>query len=199
MARYDNFHSRMVNRAKIVLPLASLALLATIFLFARSEDDTPSLPFAQVELEALAREQRLDGPSFATVTKEGAELVLQAERVRPNTQNMDVVNSTAIVGQLVMPNNGTITLEAQNGVIDGTSGVAELSGQVQINTTTGYNFRTDRVATFLDASKIESPGLVEGHAPFGEFSAGSMEISRDNESQAYLLVFKQRVKLVYQP
>lgn len=189
----------MVHRAKIFLPLASLALLATIFLFARTGDDTPTLPFAQVELEALAREQRLDGPSFATVTEDGAELVLQAERVRPNTQAMDVVNSTAINGQLVMPGSGTVTLEAQNGVIDGTSGVAELSGDVQVTTTTGYTFTTDRVATFLDASKIESPGLVEGTAPFGEISAGSMEISRDIESERYLLVFKQRVKLVYQP
>jgi lipopolysaccharide export system protein LptC len=199
MAHYDNFHSRFVARAKIFLPLAGLSLLATIFLFARSSDDTSSLPYAQTELDALAKEQRLDGPSFATVTQDGAQLVISSERVRPDASDDKVVNSTRIHGQLMIPENGTVTLQAQNGVIDGTSGVAELSGNVQFNTTTGYALTTDRIATMLDVSKIESPGAVEGFAPFGQISAGSMEISQDIESERYLLVFKQRVKLVYQP
>ena len=74
MARFDNFHSRLVARAKIFLPLTSLAILATLFLFSRSPDTVSDIPYARVDIESLAREQRLDGPTFATVTEDGAQL-----------------------------------------------------------------------------------------------------------------------------
>lgn len=199
MARYDNLHSRLVSKAKILLPLVSLALLATIFLFARDTDTNPSLPYANVDLEKLAHEQRLDGPSFASVTQDGAELTLSATRVRPQASNEGVINSSGISGQLVIPDNGTVILQAQNGTIDNASRIAELSGDVVINTSTGYHLATDHIATRLDLSKIESPGAIRGTAPFGDISAGAMEISQDRDSSRYLLVFKDRVKLVYQP
>jgi lipopolysaccharide export system protein LptC len=199
MARFNNAHSRLVMQAKIFLPLIGLSLLATVFLFARDSDVAPTIPYAQVELEALAKEQRLDGPSYATVTKDGAELEISSARVRPSLTGSNVINASDITGKLVMPDSATVTLQAQNGAIDSTSRIAELSGQVHVETTSGYTLLTDRIATMLDFSKIESPGPVAGQAPFGDISAGSMEITQDSQSERYLLVFKERVTLVYQP
>ncbi|ATG48327.1 hypothetical protein CEW89_12590 [Celeribacter ethanolicus] len=199
MARFDNSYSKFVAFAKVALPLASLALLATLFLFARGKEIGISIPYADVDLETLAREQRIEGPSFATVTRDGAELEISADVVRPDLSTPDVINSTIVRGALRMPDNGSVTLKADDGVIDGPAQIAELSGHVEIETSTGYTITSERIATLLDVSKIESPGSVEATGPAGDLTAGSMEISQDPETDAYLLVFKNGVKLIYQP
>lgn len=199
MARFDNSYSKFVAFAKIVLPLASLAVLATLFLFARGREIGLSIPYAEVDIETLAREQRVEGPSFATVTEDGAELELSAELVRPDLSAQDVVNSATIRGALRLPSHGSVMLKADDGVIDGPSQIAELSGHVEVATSSGYTITSDRVAAMLDTSKIESPGTVEATGPAGELTAGSMEISKDPDEDAYLLVFKDGVSLVYQP
>jgi lipopolysaccharide export system protein LptC len=199
MARFDNLHSRLVARAKIFLPLASLALLATLFLFARNTDSISNIPYARVDIESLAREQRLDGPTFATVTEDGAQLEISAGRAHPDPSNKDVVNSTQVQAELKMPDDSAVSIRANDAVIDGQSRIAELSGDVRLQTTTGYSLTTDRIAAKLNFSKIESPGAVVGQAPSGNISAGSMEISQMADSGDYVLVFKNRVKLIYQP
>ncbi|WP_321365554.1 LPS export ABC transporter periplasmic protein LptC [uncultured Celeribacter sp.] len=199
MARFDNTYSKFVAFAKIALPLASLVLLATLFLFARDRDTSLSIPYADVDIETLAREQRVEGPSFATVTRDGSELEISADLVRPDLSTKDVINSNKVRGALRMTNKSSVTLQADDGVIDGPSQIAELSGHVEIETSTGYTITSDRVATMLDVSHIESPGSVDATGPAGDLTAGSMVISQDAETEAYLLVFKGGVKLVYQP
>lgn len=199
MARFDNTYSKFVAFAKIALPLASIAVLATLFLFARDHEIGLSIPYADVDIETLAHEQRVERPSFATVTRDGAELELSAELVRPDLSAKNVVNSSTIHGDLRLPQSGSVSLKADDGVIDSASQIAELSGHVEIETSTGYKITSQRIATLLDVSKIESPGTVDATGPAGDLTAGSMIISQDPETAAYLLVFKGGVKLVYQP
>ena len=52
----DNVHSRVVGWLKILLPLAALALLSTLFLFSRGSDPTANLPFSETELNEIARQ-----------------------------------------------------------------------------------------------------------------------------------------------
>ncbi|WP_417258593.1 LPS export ABC transporter periplasmic protein LptC [Celeribacter sp.] len=199
MARYNNKHSRIVALAKIVLPLLSLALLATLFLFARGGDYEPSLPYAQVDIDSLAREQRIDGPAFSTVTDDGSELYFSAATVRPDLSGSNSINSTAIEGGLRMPDNGTIDLSADNAVIDGESKIAEISGGVRIQTSTGYTITTERLAAMLDTAQIESSDAVHAIGPLGSLDAGHMLLSQDKDTGNYLLVFKEGVKLIYRP
>lgn len=199
MAQFDNLHSRLVARAKIFLPLASLALLATLFLFSRGTDSISEIPYARVDIESLAREQRLDGPTFATVTDDGTQVEISAERARPDPSSQNVVNSTQVRAELKMPDDNVVSIRANDAVIDGQSRIAELSGDVSLKTTTGYSLTTERIAAQLNFSKIESPSSVFGQTPSGNISAGSMEISQMADTEDYVLVFKNRVKLIYQP
>lgn len=199
MARFDNSYSRFVAMAKLVLPLASLALLATLFLFARSDNTPSTIPFAKVDLETLAREQRLEAPSFVTVTADGSELSFSAELVRPDLSEPDVINAEIIHGQLKFPDFSQIQLSADNGVINGPARLAELSGNVKLTTSSGYTIETDQIATLLDISKIESPGSVVATGPSGDLVAGALEITQNPQTKTYQLVFKNGVKLVYQP
>lgn len=199
MARYETKHSRVVATAKIVLPLLSLALLATLFLFARSTPHELSIPYARVDLETLAREQRLDGASFSTVLDDGGQISLAADTVRPDLSDPRVVNSSAILGDMTLPDGSRVDLRADSAVIDRPSMIAELAGGVRVETSTNYTIVTERLAAMLDVSRIESSGSVNATGPIGTFDAGHMIVTRDAESGRYLLVFKGGVKLVYQP
>lgn len=199
MARYDNTHSKFVALAKFVLPLASLGVLATLFLFTRTRDYETQIPYAQVDLETLAREQRLDGPAFSTVTTDGASLELSAQTVRPDLSHEDVVNSRSITGAMDLPESGSVFFEAQNAVLDGPGRIAEFSGGVLIESTTGYRMETERMAAQLDDAHLQTYGHISAESPMGQLEAGSMELSRTPETNDYVMVFKDGVKLVYQP
>ena len=60
MAVADNTYSRVVGWLKILLPLGALALLSTLFLFARGIAPVGEIPYA--ELEEIAREARISDP-----------------------------------------------------------------------------------------------------------------------------------------
>jgi len=75
----DNTYSRVVAWAKVLLPLLALALLSTLFLVARTVDPAQKLPFADIDVDAIAREQRIGAPKFNGVTKEGTAISLSAD------------------------------------------------------------------------------------------------------------------------
>lgn len=199
MAAYDNTHSRMVAWLKILLPLAALAIMSTVFLVAQTIDPAQDLPFANVDVAELAREQRIGGPTFSGVTSDGAALTISASAVRPNLGETDTASASEIDAEIVLPIGTTVTLHALDGVIDASTKTAELGGGVEITTSTGYRIQTDRLAARLDSTQLESGGAISGDGPLGTINAGRMLISRDADSSAYLLVFKDRVKLVYTP
>jgi len=199
MTYKDDPHSKLVAWAKVVLPLLSLALLVTLFLFIGRRDQTFTIPFARVDLETIAREQRLEAPRFATVTEDGGKLSLSSGLVRPDMASPDVVTSQRIDGELALPDGSSIALRAQDLIVDGIASVAELSGDVTLETSSGYVIETQHIASMLNVSRIESPGTVSATGPVGELTSGSMEISRDAETQNFRLMFNDGVKVVYQP
>ena len=77
MARADT-HTRVVGWLKVALPLMALAVLSTLFLVADQIDPEDALPYAEVDVEDLAREPRMTMPSYAGITTDGAALSLTA-------------------------------------------------------------------------------------------------------------------------
>ncbi|SLN10488.1 hypothetical protein AQS8620_00045 [Aquimixticola soesokkakensis] len=199
MAVFDNRHSRAVAYAKVILPLAALAMLATLFLFDRAPGTADSIPYARVDVETLAREQRLGNPTYGTVTEDGTAITFRANAVRPEAGESDVVNAARMTARFETPDGATLDLTADEGVIDGRARIAELGGSVDIVTSTGYRMTTDRIAAELDRSTVETTGAVQGSGPAGTLEAGRMILTQDASSGQYLLVFNAGVKLVYVP
>jgi len=67
MAACDNTYSRVVAWLRIALPLLALAILSTLFLLARTIDPAQNLPYADIDIDELTREQRIGNPQFAAV------------------------------------------------------------------------------------------------------------------------------------
>ena len=84
MIRRDNLRSNVVAWLKIVLPLAALAAMSTLFLLSRTIDPADAIPYATVDVEDRIREPRMTAPTYSGVTSDGAALTLTADEARPD-------------------------------------------------------------------------------------------------------------------
>lgn len=194
----DNAYSRLVGAAKLVLPLAGLALLSTLFLLARQIDPEAALPYADVDVAELLREQRLTAPSFAGVAEDGSEVLFAAETAVPAPDGQGG-RATAPRLDLVAPDGRRTTVIAEEGRIDPSAQRLELDGAVRITAPGDYLVESARVLAALDRSSIESPGPVVATGPQGRIEAGSFLFTRDAADTPEVLVFKSGVKLLYRP
>ncbi|MGB3178044.1 MAG: LPS export ABC transporter periplasmic protein LptC [Albidovulum sp.] len=200
MAVEGNIHSRLVFWLKITLPLLALALLSTLFLVSRQIDTDDALPYARVDVQALARDPRLTAPEFSAVTSDGASISFSAATARPETGQSAHAEADALVAAYDTPDGLRIDLSASQGRIDTVAGLMTLTGDVTIVTSSGYKIETARLDTALDRTNLSSDGAVTVDAPYGKIVAGHMQLSHeDAEIPGYVLVFNNGVKLVYEP
>jgi lipopolysaccharide export system protein LptC len=198
MARADA-HTRVVTWLKIALPLAALAILSTLFLLADKIDPEDALPYAEVDVEDLAREPRMTLPSYAGTTSDGAALSLTAEAAMPGSADKPA-EALKVRLELVTPDGATTQLHAASAVMDPGGRMIVLSGGVTLTTSHGYVLETKEIHANLDRSGLEAPSGVTATTPSGKLTSNSMTLSQDNQTpDTYLMVFKGDVRLVYLP
>ncbi len=184
---------------KIALPLMALAILATLFLLADQIDPEAALPYAEVDVEDLAREPRMTAPTYAGTTSDGAALTLSADEARPATEGAPA-NALGLRLQLDTPDGAEIRLQAATASLDQTAQEIVLSGGVNITTSSGYTVKTAELAARLDRTGLQSRAPVTATGPAGDLTAGGLVLGQDNRTPGgYLLVFNGGVRLVYRP
>lgn len=196
---YDNAHSRLVAWAKIVLPLAALVLLSTLFMLSRKVDPTNAIPYAQVDVEELAREPRVTAPEFAGMTEDGAALTVTAKTARPDPDGGAGASASSLSARLETTGGLSADLTAAEGRIDPASGQVSFFGGVEVSTSTGYRMQSARIEARTDRSELTAPGAVHATAPMGELEAGRMTLRSTDAGATHELVFNGGVKLVYHP
>lgn len=200
MAVFDNTYSRIIFWLKIALPLLALVVLSTLFLFSNRVSIDGDLPYSEVDVEQLAREQRLTRPEYTSVTVDGSALRINADVARPQTGATGAASARALVVRYETTGGLRIDLTSKTGRLDDAKGEVILRDGVTIRTSSGYDLVTDGLDGMLDRTLMVSQGAVTGTGPIGRIDSGHMEISRlDAETGDYLLIFNQGVKLVYQP
>lgn len=192
-------HTRVVGWLKVALPLMALAILATLFLLADRIDPEDALPYAEVDVEGLAREPRMTAPTYTGITSDGGALTLVANEARPATE---ATPADAIEPRLRLetPDGAINDLSAATAVLDPTGREIVLSGGVTITTSTGYRLETAEMVAQMDRSGLQSQVMVRATGPVGEIVSGGMTLAEDAGTPgAYLLVFNGGVRLVYLP
>jgi lipopolysaccharide export system protein LptC len=192
-----NRYSTLVAWAKVVLPLIALALLSTLFLFSRTPNPQDALPYANIDLEQLAREQRLSRPRFAGTLADGRPVTLTSDSAvqqsdRPNRIHLDNVQT-----DLVMNADEVLTIFSDTGDFDLVRQIIELVGGVRLLTTSGYLLLSEAIDIAMDQMRLSSPGAVELSGPELWLEAGAMELT-GGDGQA-LFSFTGGVRLLYLP
>lgn len=200
MAVYDNTYSRVVSWLKILLPLLALAILSTLFLVARTIDPAQTLPFADVDIEELTREQRIGKPTFSGVTAGGAAYTLSAARARPDPARGGRITGEDVRAQFDLPDGIGIDVTAGAAEISQATRMATLASGVVAKTTNGYLFEAPDLNVAFDDSRAWSDGAVSATGPGLRLKAGSFELTGNGTADnPHLLVFKGRVNLLYEP
>lgn len=197
MAVADNFHSRMVGWAKIILPMAALILLSTLFLFGRTIKTTDDIPYA--EIDELAREQQITAPKFSGITSNGAILQISAQSAKPQDGNLQVLVVIAPRLSLAAADGTTMNIVAGEGAVDGTAKTAQFTGLARLETSTGYLMETAGLVADLQTGEVNSLGPLAIRSPFGDASAGQVRIHFAEDGTGQQILFTQGVKLVYTP
>jgi lipopolysaccharide export system protein LptC len=192
----DNFYSLFVSWAKIILPMAGIALLSTLFLFARNTDQS-SLPLA--ELEEMARSARLTGPTFSGITNDGTIFTVSAGVAAPDPADLRVVNIEKIRLLLSDPEGASVEITAARANYDGNTNMVSLLGLTRLVSSVGYSLETRGITADISSGTVTTAGALEAQAPFGEISAGRLTILRDPAAGGQQMVFQNGVRLVYQP
>lgn len=189
--------SRLVGAAKLVLPLAALVLLSTMFLISDKADPDAALPYAEVDVQELTREPRLTRPEYAGTTRDGSALVLHAAQAVPGEGG--ALRADRLALRLDTPEGLTATVAAAAGGLDPASGQITLGGGVQIDTSSGYHLTTDHLVAATDQSTLTAPGPVAAQAPMGQITAGSLQLVRPEGAATHVLDFTGGVRLIYHP
>jgi lipopolysaccharide export system protein LptC len=199
MATADTY-SRMVRWLKVALPLTALAILSTLFFVAETLDPDAAIPYAEVDVERLLREQGVTKPAFGAVTEDGIAISMSAESIRPGAQQRDRLTGISLAATLTWPDGGTIDIKSPEGIVDVPEGEAILQGGATLNSSAGYTVQSDRIVARMNDASVVTDDEISAEGPAGTLTAGRMELVRQTTAEGgYLLVFKDGVRLLYQP
>jgi lipopolysaccharide export system protein LptC len=193
-----DLRSRMVALFKVLLPLAALGILSTLFLLSRSVDPTARIPFAEHEMADRMRDQQVTAPFFSGTTAKGDEIIVTASIARPGGFGAPA-EATDLSARITMADGIRINLTSDTGSVAVDKNLATFSGNVRITTTTGYVILTDTLNTELSGVSGNTPGTITGTGPLGDFTAGQMQIGENNKGGPLHMLFKKGVKLIYVP
>ncbi|SLN34294.1 hypothetical protein [Pseudooctadecabacter jejudonensis] len=190
----DESYSQFVTLLKVTLPLAALALMSTVFLFARAPSQDTTIPYA--EIEEIAQEPRLSGPQLSGVADDGSVITFSARTARPQG---DVISVEAMIANIEAANGTTIDIRAGAGEIDTAGNTARLSGLTHLETSNGYEMETMGLTANLTTGRIISDGALEVQAPYGALTAGQLVIETPENATGQVMLFQNGVRLVYTP
>lgn len=192
-------YSRMVAYLKVLLPLTALALLSTLFLISRGVDTEAVIPFAQKEIEERMRGQQVTAPFFSGTTAQGDEIMVTASVARPGSNSGNGASASDLHAEIRMSEGGRMTLVSDSGAIHPDQDLARFSGNVVLTSADGLVVETEELETSLSTLRAESRGTIRAKGPMGNLSAGQMVITSESEGAPVQMLFKNRVKLVYDP
>ncbi|MEX0317857.1 MAG: hypothetical protein AB3N21_07885 [Ruegeria sp.] len=191
-------YSRMVQFFKVLLPLAAIVLLSTMFLLSRSIDTNTPVPFAENDIEKRLSGQQVTRPFFSGVTEKGEEILVSAGLVRPGGDRVPG-EATDLRARFRLVNGRELTLDSDLGSVAVDRGMATFSGNVIMTTADGIRVTTDTLNTSLNEIRGDTPGQVTGTGPIGDFTAGTMVFGEEKKGGPLHIIFTDGVKLLYDP
>ncbi|MEQ9260111.1 MAG: hypothetical protein RIG84_13570 [Roseovarius sp.] len=195
----DNFHSRFVAWMKILLPMAALGMLSTLFLLSEKFDPSETLPYAAIDLQQRAQDQGATEATFAGVTRTGDEVLFQTVKARPSPDDPRQFSAEDVTARFRLPSGTTIDMRSTHAEMNQKESTATLRGDVEFVSSTGYTVNTAEIFARFDNLYAEAPGAISGQAPAGDLTAGRMILQNSAETGEPHLLFTDGVKLLYRP
>lgn len=192
-----NTYSQVVAWAKVILPLLALALLSTLFLFSNAPDPERAIPFAEVDVEELAREQRVGNPRIAGTLPDGREVIFTAERAAPALTDPRLISANAVQARIDLDSDAYLSILSGDALFDPRQEIADLGENVELTTSSGLRLTTATLRLNLSESTAQAPQEVRLTGPGLDLMAGAMQLSVSEGNDVAL--FNGGVRVLYDP
>ena len=196
MAR-DNLYSKAVVWVKITLPLLAVALLSSIFLLSSTPDPDAALPYAEVDVDQITRQQVVSQPRFAGTLDNGQEIVLTADTVSSDIDQTEQFEAQVIDGRLDLSLTEFMTVQAASARFDMAAQMATLTEDVVLQSSLGYRLQSETLVMALDVINMRSPTPIHVTGPGIDVTADTMEMA--GPDGATILRFNGSVRVLYDP
>lgn len=188
--------SRIVAWLRVILPLAALALLSVLFLLGRKPEPGDTIPYANVDPQDLAERQAMTNPTYTGVTTNGAQLTISGREAVPD--NASGGSLSAVRMTLRTKDGRAADVSAGQAQLEGD--LATLSGGVRMTTADGWVVTAPEFLASTTEGTLRSDREVNVRAPFGDLTAGRMELRPTAPGASdQLLDLKGGVRLIYRP
>ncbi|MCI5112797.1 MAG: hypothetical protein MRY75_19810 [Marivita sp.] len=190
-------YSRLIAWLKILLPLGALALLSTIFLYARGPDPIATIPVLTGGADPTLTEQ-VGSPFYAGTTENGQGLTLAARQARfsaPDDSGMIAEDLRAVID---IRDGSRIVIDAVIGQMEEGDRLRLREGVI-LESSAGYTVRTNGLDAEIDRVAIESTDSVAADGPGVTLSAGKLRVEETGDNSDIQLLFTEGVKLIYIP
>ncbi|WP_300032890.1 hypothetical protein [uncultured Roseobacter sp.] len=192
-------YSQWVAWLKVALPLMALGILSTLFLLSRSVNPTSSIPFADEDVQTRLANQQVSGPYYSGTTADGDQIAFIAETVTSPQALVGETRAEDVFVRIDMINGTGVTVKSNSASVQLSEDVAELTGNVVLTTSQGYQVRSQLLTARVTELDVRSPETVSAVTPGGDLVAGAMHLRATGPDNNAQMVFTNGVKLLYQP
>lgn len=197
-AMRDSLYSQVIGGLKLVLPLAALGLLSTIFLLSRTVEPESSVPLLEDE-GAIPGRDTVTAPYYTGSTPEGHAVAITADTASPMPDHPEGIVAEQLKADFGLTDGSSISIVARTAAVNEPDDHLELTGDVVIDSSQGYRVRTDALVSALRSIRADSPVPVEATGPIGTLQAGRFRVREEAGTGNVQLFFTNGVKLVYEP
>ena len=199
MALSQNLHIQLMTGLKYLLPMIALGLLSVMFYMSQSVPQESIIPDSERQLYDRVNGPQVNAPYFTGVTGAGDRLSMSAISVKSDQPGDEELAIDQVVLRIKTGPNQDILASSDSGLIRNEKGLLVMEGNVQIVTNDGYQLSASRITSKLDALWLSAEGPVKGTSAAGVLEAGSMEILRNPDTGDLQFIFKDGIKLIYDP
>ncbi|RMH41137.1 MAG: hypothetical protein D6688_11925 [Alphaproteobacteria bacterium] len=192
-----DLHTRTVALAKVILPLAALAILSSLFLLSGGIDPHRAAREGGDALREAAMSERVGLPEIAGTTRTGERIRVTADSASRDRNRRDLLRIERVAAHVEAPGGARIDARAWKGEVEMDAQRLRLENEVTLETSTGYRIETDALEGSLRELRLVAPGPVRAMGPPGQISAGGMVV--ENRGGLVDVVFQKGVRLVYRP
>ena len=199
MTTSQDIHFQLMTGLKYILPMIALGLLSVMFYMSQSVPEESTIPYSERRLYDRAKGPQVNAPYFTGVTGAGDRLSMSAMSVKPDQSVDEDLEIDQVVLRIKTGPNQDILASSDSGLIRNEKGLLVMEGNVQVVTNDGYQLSASRITSKMEALWLYADGPVKGTGAAGDLEAGSMEILRDSETGNLQFIFKDGIKLIYDP
>ncbi|MDC1283384.1 hypothetical protein N8090_00040 [Amylibacter sp.] len=185
------------------MPVMALMLFSSIFVFGKKDALRSGNIKIDNEMVNLTTDQKITNPQFSGLTNFGDAFILKAFEAMPDSPTPEKIDLVEPSLEFDALNGIGFKVSSDNGSVNFIKKSAQLTGNVYINMTNGYEAFSEKIKLNLKLGSLIAPGSVEAVGPSGKIIAGSMELLKDidiNTSQVTgNLKFSNGVRLIYLP